>query len=61
MWERFYQIVLDAKPAHKYFRTDSPVPVTTQWVDSERAITRPVSKNRGGHCLIVTFHAPTHP
>ena len=48
MQKRFYQIVPDAKPAHKYFRTNSPVPVTTQRVDSERAITRPVSKNRGG-------------
>lgn len=48
----FYRLVLNANPTQKFFQTGSPIPFETMRVDSDGAIARFVSRDKGaiGYC-----------
>jgi ABC-type phosphate transport system substrate-binding protein len=48
----FYDVVLNADPAQKFFQTGSPIPFETIRVDSEGSVAKFVGRDRGaiGYC-----------
>jgi ABC-type phosphate transport system substrate-binding protein len=50
---KFYDVVLDAGPAQKFFKTGSPIPFETIRVDSEGSVAKFVVRDRGaiGYCF----------